>query len=290
MNEINKYLEKAQYYLVDLNIAESSKILSEMTSEINTNPELMSQDVLSFVNAKRSEHGLERFVIKPKKSFGSFIMKSFGVFLLLIGLGVGFIYWKFTPLYEVDEENGRIALLGGFIELDAEAGKLKIADQYEFTEANYKNSFQAEFSGNVKNFIIKFNSGKFDFSQTSESRLKLDCKLSEPPKDNMIKNNVSSIKIDFSELEGSSCRVDVPRDINLRVEGEAGKLVIAYPSYHIDAKLTAGNIVFSPDDNESYIYDINVKNGYRGVFKQEDYLGDEYEVRINIENGSVHKN
>ena len=290
MNEVNKYLEKAQEYLSDLDISNSAKILSEMTSELNENLELLTQDTLSYVNSKRVQHGHREFVLKPKKSFGKFLLKGFGFFMLLIFLGFGFLYWKFTPLYEIDEENGRITLLGGFIEMDAQAGKLKIADQYEFTEANYNNDFQASFAGSAKNFVIKFNSGKFDLNPTTESTFKLDCKLSQPPLENMIKNNVSSITIDFSELDGSTCSLSIPRDTNLRIQGDAGKLVITYPNFHLDAKLTAGNIIFTPDENLTYNYNINVENGYRANFKSESLIGDEYEVRINIKNGSVHKN
>ena len=272
MNEVNKYLEKAQEYLSDLDISNSAKILSEMTSELNENLELLTQDTLSYVNSKRVQHGHREFVLKPKKSFGKFLLKGFGFFMLLICLGFGFLYWKFTPLYEIDEENGRITLLGGFI------------------EANYNNDFQASFAGSAKNFVIKFNSGKFDLNPTTESTFKLDCKLSQPPLENMIKNNVSSITIDFSELDGSTCSLSIPRDTNLRIQGDAGKLVITYPNFHLDAKLTAGNIIFTPDENLTYNYNINVENGYRANFKSESLIGDEYEVRINIKNGSVHKN
>ena len=134
MHNINTYIKAVEKNLADLSIIDKSRIISEIHQQISANPTLMNEAPIAIANEKRVALGFNRFDPAKQTSVFRFIMKSMGIMMIIFMFFIGILIWKFTPLLKVDEENNRITILGGLIDIDAKAGKFKIGNDYHFSE------------------------------------------------------------------------------------------------------------------------------------------------------------
>jgi hypothetical protein len=259
--ELNSFLKVIENYLLDLSIMDKSNILTELSQELY-NKDLIDLNPLEVANNKRISHGHKLYIDKQKPSFGRFLIKAFLVMLSIFIIFISFLIWKFTPLMKIDEKNNRVIILGGLIDIDAKAGKFKIMQDYHFTEAQYKNDFQASIplDPNMKSIAIDFSSGLFTIKTAKDNLLNIDCKLSTPPHVDMIDQTVDQIKISFKDINGS-CEVEIPKDLELTIEAETAHITLVNPEFHTDLNLNTGNIDLDINPEIKYQYNLKVKNG-----------------------------
>jgi hypothetical protein len=288
MNDHNEYLKLAETYLGDLAVMEKSKILSLIHSEIVELNSSELEDALMIVNKKRVELGHYPFKYKQKPSLFRFFLKITAIMTIFIFTLIGIAIWKFTPLFHVDEEKNRVIILGGLIDIDGQAGKLKVGDNYQFTEAKYENEFQGSFDldENKDEVVVKFKSGAFRIETAKGSEVSINCKLETPPEQNMINQSDDMVEVDFTNMQGSSCTILVPQDKKITLEGNESNIEIFEPEFNLYLEIENGNLQFIPAPEIDYNFNVEVENGYKGDFLLSDNT-DAYEVKVNIENGSA---
>jgi len=293
MKEINPYLKEVEKYLVDLPILDRNKIISELNSEIVENREILKQPASTTADEKRVEAGFGPYKSKnSKSSFGKTILKSLAFMFVCFLIFIGFLVWKFTPLLSIDEENQKVTILGGLIDIDGKAGKFIVGDEVHFTESSYTNDFSGSTPMSAplsaqKMLKLKFESGKFEIETHESSELTFECKLSSPPTQEMIDDVSDSVTIDFSELEGSNCQLKIPSGVKLEARGETASIELKAPHFDIDLELSTGNIIFIPSESRSYFYDLKVSTGNIDNFSGVDFNTAEHRIKIHLNTGNI---
>lgn len=293
MNTHNEYLQEVESYLVDLEVIQRSKILTDSYQELLGKDLTDLKPALEYANEKRMQNGFIEYKPKKKVSIvGLFFKFSAVMFLLFLGF-LSFLVWKFTPIIQVDEESNRVVILGGLIDIDGKAGKLKVGDEYHFSHESFTNDFQASVSLNESQdeVLVNFTSGSFNLKTSEDENFVLDCKLASPPGPDLIAQEDELVKIDFSKIEGLNCALAVPIDKRLTIEGKHGSIMVPAPEYNLYVELENGKVYISPGDEVDYKFSLNIANednGFIGDFESSDN-DTAYEIRINLDDGAIIK-
>jgi hypothetical protein len=288
MNDHNEYLKLAETYLEDLPVMEKSKILSLIHDQIVDMQTADLDDPIIVVNKKRIELGHYPFKYKEKPSILNFFLKLSAIMTIFVFTLIAIVIWKFTPLFHVDEENNRVIILGGLIDIDGKAGRFKVGNNYQFTEAKYENEFQGSFELDQEKdeVVIKFISGSFKLSTATDNEVKINCKLETPPQQDMIVQSHDAVEVDFTKMQGSSCSVIVPQDRKVTLEGHDSNIEVLEPEFNLYVDITNGNLQFIPAPEIDYSFNVEVENGYKGDFPPTT-SSEAFEIKFNIENGSA---
>lgn len=298
---LDQYLFQLEKQLMDLSPKDRSKIIVEINNHIEEAlqkyPDQGLKEVLDdlgdpskVANHYRLNKGLRLF--KPDrhpiiKWLAITFITTFSLFLIFIGT----IIWKFTPLFEIDEKKGRVILLGGLIDVNSTSGKVKIMDQFHFTENTYSNQFDGSIDfpkEETDELVVNFKSGLFNFSNSSDDKLSWDCKLDSPPTDQFINISSESVEMDLESFEGANCDIRVPINTKLTVDGKDATINIVDSEFDTFVEIENGIVRFSPNPEVDYAYDLQVNKGTKAQFDSVE-SPDAYEVKIFIESGIIKK-
>ena len=290
MREINPYLKEVEKYLVDLPILDRNKIISDLNSEILENRNILMQPASITADHKRIENGFDAYLVKnSSSSFGKVIFKTLAVMFICFLLFLTFLIWKFTPLFEIDEKNQKVTILGGLIDLDGKAGKFIIGNEVHFTVSNYTNDLTGSIptSPSARILNLDFESGKFELETSLTTEVSFECKLSSPPTQEMIKDSNDSINLNFTELEGSNCTIRIPENLKVLARGETAAFELREPLFDIDLALESGNVSISPKNSRTYFYDLTVNSGHLEEFSGSSKESAEHIIRVKLESGNI---
>lgn len=288
MQNHNEYLKKVEEYLADLSIVDKAKILLEINNEVQEKElkELIEPQVLA--NKKRENYGFIPYKIKKPFSILALFLKLTALMTIFFVSAIGVVVWKFYPFYKFDEEKNRVIILGGLIDIDGEAGKYKILDDYHFSKDGFTNDLQATLAleEDMDEILVNFQSGSFSLANSKTNELKIDCKLASPAPQDMILQTEELVRISFKEIKGLSCQLDIPEDKKISLDGKEGAISIKAPEFNSYIELDNGKVLIYPEKEIDYKYLLNVKNGFIGEFNSVE-SDDAYEIQVNIENGSI---
>lgn len=300
--ELNNYLSKVEGYLRDIGPSERSTIILEIQAQVeqsNKNyPDKSIHQVINdlgepsaLANHYRINKGLK--TVKNNKPF-SFFKFCMIISLSMIGLLILttlILTWKFTPLFELDEENNRITVLGGLIDVNGKSGKVKIMDSYQFVDNNFTNSFEGSLDIIDENFdevVVNFTSGVLNLTYNDQNIVKWSCKLDSPPKEDFINRSDSIIELDFEELSGISCDVSAPSRFKTTVDANDAKVSIAEPLNDIFVELRNGDIEFKPNPEFDYKYDLESSTPTNNFFRSSNNK-ESIEIKLSTKNGRILK-
>ena len=288
MQNHNEYLKKVEEYLKDVSVMERAKILSEINEEIADLNVKELKDPLTYANDKRVANSLYPYTEKKPFSLMALFLKLTAFMVVFITLVIGFTIWKFSPFFKVDEENDRVIILGGLIDIDGKSGKMKVFDDFHYSRESMSNDLQVNMAipPEKDEIIINFNSGAFELTTSKDGELKLDCKLASAPTDEVIGNDMDLIKLDFTKINGASCGIQIPVDKKVTLEGKEGSIHINNPEFNVYIALDNGKVAIKPESEIDYIYKLNVSNGMVGQFETIE-SDTAYEIKVDIYNGSI---
>ena len=141
-------------------------------------------------------------------------------------------------------------------------------------------------SSDQDEIIIQFNTAHLNLNTNSTSELIMDCTINSTPPQNIIKEKQNDISINLKEIQSSTCELSIPRDKKITMEGDNAQINIHAPIFDIFIESENSNVNFFPAPEESYKYNLEVKNGFVDSFNNSDsdYA---FEININIQNGSI---
>lgn len=289
MKEITPYLKEVEKYLVDLPIHDRNKIISELNSQISENTEILKQPSFITANNKRTQHGFENYEMKKQgSSFGKTIFRTFAFMFVCFLIFLGFLMWKFSPLLKIDEENQKITILGGLIDIDGEAGRFIIGDEVHFTVSNYTNDLTGSIEAKeIQSVVLAFESGSFDIEANETNEITFECKLSSPPTADMLQENIESVEINFEDLDGSNCTFKIPQNIKFIAKGQTANFELNRPIFDIDLEFATGNVNISPNAQRTYFYDLNVATGNISDFESSPNNTAEHSIRVKLDTGNI---
>ncbi len=295
---------KLEYYLTALDkalgpisVSDRADIITEIKSHILEAQEKDPTQALSQVLASLGEPETvaNRFLmergLKMSKPPRSPMIKWLTIgFLGTFAIGCLFVLiviWKFTPLISIDEQNERVTLLGGAIDVDGKLETVKVGSGFSF------NGESKHFDGNksldpkmVKEVRIPFNNGKFEIKSSANSELKWKCKVQSSQEAGSVTEENNVFTINLSASGGSRCDLELPLGIKTVLEGANGKIDVEKPQSALDITMSNGKVAISPDPNKKYKYDMNVVNGVVNRFESSD-LKDAIAIRVSLTNGQI---
>lgn len=297
---LNDYLFKVEKALTKLSPTERAKIILEAEEQINQNivnqPDKKIDEILKSLGEPHhfANHiliGKNLPIYRPKKEF--VFLKWFTI-LFIGGLSVTFIaifimVKNFTPLIQVDDENQRVQIFGGLIDIDGKGGKVKNGAQVTFTDSQYENDFEGSINVNpeeVNEIAINFTSAKLTIDNSDSAKLSWDCKLEKVPGDDFVEEARDLVEINLNSTGGADCVFKIPEGIELTIEGEDSGISIFEPQYDLFLEIENGQVYLEPSPETLYKYQFNVTNGSTANINSSN---DEnaYEISIKIENGAI---
>ncbi|MBG58895.1 MAG: hypothetical protein CME67_02065 [Halobacteriovoraceae bacterium] len=297
---LEQYLFELEKHLKDLPPSKRSKIVADNHQHIlearEKYPEKSMSEILrdlgspqKVANHYRLDLGLKTF--RPKKHpflkwFSITVLGSIAIFFAFITV----LVWKFTPLAKFDEEEQRVILLGGLIDINGNSGKIKIFDQYQFVENRFTNQFDGSFelTPDMNEILVNFDTGMFTFTTTTSKRASWNCKLQMPPEKDIVSILPHALEINLEAYGGGSCDIEVPVDATLTVVGKDGQINIHEAEFDVMTEFTNGNINWMPNPEVEYSYDIRLQKGLSDSFTSST-LPNAYEVKFYLENGNIRK-
>lgn len=290
MKSKNQFLEDVDHFLQGIPAETKVNMMSRVLMDIDENPTVLNEDTRTYTNKLRSKHNYPPFKAKKEFSFFKFLMGIFALFWIFIFVGLGLLYWKFTPIFKADEENQRVVILGGLIDIDGKSGKVKIFDQVQFADTdNLRDSFQMNMAldSEVDEVDLRFKSGQFTLKNSTNNELKFKCKLSGPFEQDMVDQKPELLKVNFAKLEGVTCELSVPEGKRILLEGVDSAINLLKPEFNTYIEVENGHVAIMPAPERDYLYNLEVEQGYIGDFKSAEDNPEATEIQVRLQNGSI---
>ena len=297
---IEHYLLQLDRQLQGLTVSQRAEIVTEIKSHILDSMEKDPQRDIEAILADLGQPGVvaERYLsakgLQPRTSSGRRWLKwlaigvagCFAMLLITTMLGV----WYLSPLVKVDENTGRVVLLGGLIDVNKRLDKVRIGG-LEVSE-DMKNS--VEVSGeedlsdkNISVIKIPFNTAKLEVESSSDAIIKWDCKS---PTMTSLKTELAAgiLTLNLDSLNLAKCEITLPAGIASEFHGVNGHMEVTKPEAPMDIALTNGKVNIQPDKSRVYDFEVHVKNGLQDFFPRANNP-DAIKVRVSVVNGLVNK-
>lgn len=292
---LERYLTSLEQVLKPFPVSDRAEIVTEIKSHIlstlERDPEARLDSVLTALG--EPETVANRYLIerglKPTKPPISPVVKwvvigFMGTFAMLL-IFAGVVITRFTPLLHVDDIKDKVSLLGGMIEVDGKKGKVWINGSFG---DGWQNSFEGSTAiSKGQNISVKFGNGKFELSNSDESKLSWDCNThGSKPKNFAPITDKGGVILDFNDLSGVKCELSVPKNVQLSINGGNGKIEVKEPHYSLNADLTNGKVDLEPDEEHAYRYSLSVTNGKTDSFISSD-KPDAHSISVHLINGKI---
>lgn len=296
--KLESYLASLHKALGSIPISDRADIITEIKSHILLAQEKDPSQSLNTILASLGEpetvanrYLLERG-LKPGKPSKSPMVKWLTIGFLgtfaMICLTLIVLVRSFTPLISVDEEQERVILLGGVIDVDGKAGNVKIGPIH-VKEDKENQKFEGSIpldSKNTKEIKVKFKNGKFEVSPSLGNEIRWDCKVAKGDSDQFINDKAGIFSFNFEDIDGVKCDLKIPKDIKFDLVGANGKLDLENPQAETTVTLTNGKVHIDPDKTKKYKYDLKVTNGVVAKFLSSEDK-DAIQVRVHMANGKI---
>lgn len=298
--EVQDFLTKTEIYLADIPMSERQTSLSEWKEKIKDYMEAFPE--ANFTQLKLDLGGpkvvsnLIRFQNKaplksyPKHMGTKIILLIFSMAIFTLVSTVGFLWWKFTPIFSTNDE--RTLVLGGLIDIDRQLGQVKVGDTYDFSESNYKNIFEGTYEvpiNSTEDIALEFDRGQLEVSFTDETRITWSCKVSTEPSDTFIKQETELVTVSLRGIGGSDCNFKIPSKMKYTISGDEGRINVIAPPNDTFIQLGNGSVNLYPDSEQSYRYDLKVSQGIIDPYFDEQTIADGLEIKVELINGTIQK-
>jgi len=298
-HDIQDFLRKTGEFLTELPLEARELALDEWRQHLRayavTNPHTDWTKLKLTIGGPRGLANMIRLKLgKPLQPHASANIKravllTLAVSLTVTALLVGYIWWKFTPLLSVEDD--RVQVLGGLIDIDGQLGQVKVGDNFEFSETQYKNIFEGTFPvpEAVEDLVIEFDRGQLELSYTPDALVAWNCKISSEPGDGFIGQDKDAVVMNLKSVGGTDCSIKIPNRLKHTISGDAGKIDLVAPSNDTFVQLGNGLVTIAPDSELSYRFDLKAGHGMvDGSFsKMSSENG--IEIKVDLGNGQIQK-
>ena len=298
--KLESYLVNLDKALGPISISDKAEIITEIRShvlETQKHDETQSLDTI-LASLGEPEQVANRYLLErglklqkaPSRPMLKWLTIGFLGSFAIVALFVLILIWQFTPIIKVDDEGGRVVILGGLIDINEKRGHLKnqllnLTDEFSDEMISERNagkiSIDLEKNPNIE---VLFINGKFDIENSGSKTLEWDCEGVN--NQNSVLNDQGRIKINFSNYSQVQCSLTIPAGINLIMSGTNGRIDFEEPRYHISLTLTNGKINFAEAADAKYAYDFKLINGKVDNFTS-DLSNDAYKIKMDLVNGRI---
>lgn len=291
--ELEAYLSKLEKSLGPIAVSEKAEIITEIKSHVldavdNDQDTTLANILASLGEPEQvaSKYLLERGLSPqkpPKHPIIKWLVIGFLGTATLVVLSVFIIIWKFTPFVSVDEEKGRVQIMGGLIDVNKKSGNIGFGGMS--SGSSYSDRFEGVYDLaklNTSKISFEFSNSKSEFSINNKNQIKYSCKLDG--KADISKNN--NVVFNLKNTAGSKCYFKIPANYQVTINAKNAKFNFEQIQNHLDLNIMNGKVSFYPNKETKYAYDLSVMNGKVDHFNSSTDK-DAYKIKISIMNGKI---
>ena len=185
----------------------------------------------------------------------------------------------FSPLIEVDEQAGRVRILGGLIKVNDSKVNIsaKTSENYNVTKS------ELTLAPDMK-FKLLFTNGKIDLESSEGNTIAWTCELEDYAEPKITEDN-GYLTLDLSAANGAACDITLPLLAAIEIEGTNGKIDFEYPSADTSIVLSNGKVDFDLAAEQAYEHDVKVGMGATKGFPASVVGG--IKLKVDVGNGMI---
>jgi hypothetical protein len=288
--KLEDYLAKLDKALGPIPVSDRADIITEIKSHVLSARERGQELDTILSSLGEPETVANRYILerglKPGRPSKTPMVKWLTIgFLGTITVCAGFLLiliFKFTPLIKVDEEQGRVILLGGLIDVSDKNSNFNIK-----IDGDANVAFEGERdTKKISSIRIPFSNGKFELSPANDGKLHWRCKVVGKKGEPLVTEDKRELSLNLEQAMGAKCEIELPAGIPVVMSGANGKLSILRPHADLDVKLNNGKVSLQPDPALRYKFDTSVMNGRAESFESSSDKK-AIAVKIAVMNGSI---
>lgn len=327
---LEHYLSQLDRELQALPTGQRAEIITEIRSHIleasEKSPDKNIQSLIDDMGTPRDvairylqQKGVKHWAPSKSRNWLRIIALSMAGMFAFVVLSTAFTVWYFSPLVHVDEQKGRVTLLGGLIDVNEQTDEVKIGSMHikgnvkgnvrisdgkgvninindgDEPDADMELSLNASTSEGeedlavkkVKTIKIPFNTAKMEIHPTSGTLFKWDCKNLGPTPPMTVTAGVLTFDLDKAKM--AKCEFKMPAGMQTEIKGINGALELHKPNSAYDIKMTNAKIEIKPDKARTYDFEVKVANGSSDTFTRSTEKG-ALKVKVDVVNGVVSRN
>lgn len=290
--KLEAYLQRLNMAMGKISVGEKAEIITEIKSHIieakENDPDASLEKVLAsfgepeiVANRYLRERGLKP-VSAPRYPILKWVTIGFLGTGALFLLSLVLLIWKFTPLIDVNEEKGKVALLGGLISIDKSEESVKFGDT---TFKGKAESFEGKVDLQGDDIEIEFGTGTYKVYPYFDKEVKWKCKVADAKKIKI--EQTPSLKMNFKDTDGSICKISIPPGVNVKLKGQTGHVQIDKPKYNLDLELQTGNVTIYLDDEVPYEFDVQIQTGKAPTGLVNSMDPEAFKIKASVQTGLI---
>jgi len=209
------------------------------------------------------------------------------VTVITVGIiSILFLIKTFTPFFEIDEQEQRLRMFGGAIDIPFESKTM-----HDYIEARRGGQ---QFNGNldtvasgITHIKVQTTSGSHDFAMSNQPSLSWDCRGRGDVVSEDVTLDSSQVVISFKEFAEVDCSWLIPSELELEIKHDHGLVVLREPTLNVDLSMSDGKVMIKPASDSSYDFDLQISNGMVDPkFRSRDGRAD-YLIKVRVINGMI---
>ena len=294
--KLEGYLTALDKALSMISVSDRADILTEIKSHIlaaqEKNPDQSTASLLAAMGDPEvvaNRYLLERG-LKPHKHGRTSVVKWLTIgFLGTFGIAcaaVVLLIWKLSPLISVDEKNERVQILGGLIDVDGRAEKVKIGKGWTIDgmEAS-KFDGAKKLTAQTKEIRIPFSNAKLTVGASTDGQIHWNCQVVGTPGQTVATEAAGIFTLNLEKAMGAECDIQLP-SLKSTIHGANGKVDLVRPQSELDVNMANGKVAIEQDQAKQYKFDLTVANGKVETFNSSDAIG-AIAIKVNLGNGEI---
>jgi hypothetical protein len=296
--DIQDFWRKTEAFLNDLAPSDREVAKQKWIEELRAYG--LTRGAIDFVRVKRSlggPRGLANTILlhyklplHPARTLEQSVFFILGIGFLTFTLLISALWWKFTPIFTVKDD--RVQILGGLIDIDQQLGQVKIGDDYEYSDSQFKNVFEGSYEippDLVEDVQIEFDRGQMEITYSSDEKIVWNCRVTAEPSEGFIRQEKDLVVMNLKSVGGTDCSIKVPGRLKYTITGDAGKIDIIAPVNDTFVQLGNGLVEISPDSENNYRFDLKVGQGIVGPEFSQLSQDEGIEIKVELGNGKIQK-
>lgn len=215
-----------------------------------------------------ASHGLSQPPSTPSRppSRARWVLLTLGLVLLPPVGCTAYVYWRFTPLMEIDQSAQKMSFLGGFIQIDALQGRVTLGKRtYEAPQAHTTLQGTTPIRApQATRLEVLLRVGQIDVAWVDKPQLNWRCEAVGPDLDSeeaelpKILEGGKLLRMNLKTLVTRSCRFEIPPGTTLDLKSYAAQVALDRPRSPVSVQVQSGRIQVRPDPAASYAWEVEV--------------------------------
>jgi hypothetical protein len=294
--DVQDFWRKTEAFLADLPQSDREVAKQKWIEELRAYGQ--ARGAIDFVRVKRSLGGprglantillQHKLPLNPARTLEQSVFLILGIGFLSFTLFVSVLWWKFTPIFTVKDD--RVQILGGLIDIDQQLGQVKIGDDYEYSESQFRNVFEGSYEipqDLVEDVQIEFDRGQMEITYSNDEKIVWTCKVTAEPSEGFIRQEKELVVVNLKSVGGTDCSIKVPSRLKYTITGDAGKIDVIAPTNDTFVQLGNGIVQISPDSEFSYRFDLKVGQGIVAPEFTQISQEEGIEIKVELGNGKI---